>query len=1054
MSTKNEILNLQEIAQEIATEAKTQFKNDFMKKYFNIVILIIVFLIFLNLFSVTYFYFTSLIQSNINKSNCGINMLEAETFRHIFFQNNTKDNVRNIYFMIIIIFSLYIFYSFINSYMQNDSLYDPDYNDEDLKKFSKMNMLNIILLLSLLGILGWVSNDYIKKFRIFDEIAINKKIFKNSNVNYTKLFHTFFAFIVILIAIAVYKLLINKDTDNIKFNSIFNVVLISIFLMICFITILFSNLRINSLSYKKNNEDGFFKIIIGKDFADAEYPSLSSIYRYLYIFVFCLIAFVSYPIIMLCILLGFKIKINNTIIRNIAIFYILLFIINLFLVYFVNKDKLKSELEYFHLYNFATKNKFDNIDNNIFNFLSTINFGYVFLLLIFFCILSFIFTKNLKDLNLTDIIKIIIIFIIASYLTGIAYSIYQFNYPIQETSLEYKNILFDINHNVSLLCNDVENKQHNINNDNILIFEIYDDFSKVESIYNNLAAEGEDEDKKIKFIQNKFRELKPNYDSANSYDQLQYEKYVIKVLEYIKKLKHDLDASNKFKLTVTPPTEINLLDFHKIIIDNIDNPYITYYNLNGTNTIKDCDTDCITTIENVPKPITTIDLYLDNYYQYRITTGTIEISYVDDTKFLHYIYKKLIIDINKDLEFFKDENFIKIECISDVILYDELLLTITDSRIEWDDTINNTIDTNLLNIQYDNIIIEKVKKNYQYVTGKPGEIKKYVTNNNIIYWYKIINLTAENKNLYLKINKTSTEFSLFKSNDAGDAGELNLGPVSGDFDIYIYSKTGQSDNKIRIYHKLDGYRELQELSKNKINELFTQVNEKPYFSMKSDVLHSMQKYFNLHNNTINKDNLNVFNNYHIIITDNAIYTNNFDIFTAIQDPFRFDIFDIKTSSESDMYKKQNSFYCINDVSIFKSSTISDSSENELLAMPAKRYICSYLDFGANENQVMNKDRFKKYLELNNTEDDVIINTIKEKYDLIYPTLHNKIPKSKFYILLIILIILAITIFVYIFSIIKKYVTGNIYTPQMYVLGILGVFLVVFIFGEVIFSRIK
>ena len=90
--------------------------SDAYEQYFNTIIFIIIFLTFLNFFIVTYFYFTSLIQSNINKSNCGTGTLEAETFRHIFLQDNTRDKTRDVYFFVIIIFTLYMLYLMLSSY--------------------------------------------------------------------------------------------------------------------------------------------------------------------------------------------------------------------------------------------------------------------------------------------------------------------------------------------------------------------------------------------------------------------------------------------------------------------------------------------------------------------------------------------------------------------------------------------------------------------------------------------------------------------------------------------------------------------------------------------------------------------------------------------------------------------------------------------------------------------------------------------------------------------------------------------------------------------------
>ena len=92
-----------------ATDAFSSIKDE-SSKYANTVIMIIIFLIFLNLFMTTYFYFTSLITANANRSNCGAGgITEAETFRHIFLQDNGNDKTRDIYIIIVAIFAIYMF---------------------------------------------------------------------------------------------------------------------------------------------------------------------------------------------------------------------------------------------------------------------------------------------------------------------------------------------------------------------------------------------------------------------------------------------------------------------------------------------------------------------------------------------------------------------------------------------------------------------------------------------------------------------------------------------------------------------------------------------------------------------------------------------------------------------------------------------------------------------------------------------------------------------------------------------------------------------------------
>jgi len=107
---------------------------------------------------------------------------------------------------------------------------------------------------------------------------------------------------------------------------------------------------------------------------------------------------------------------------------------------------------------------------------------------------------------------------------------------------------------------------------------------------------------------------------------------------------------------------------------------------------------------------------------------------------------------------------------------------------------------------------------------------------------------------------------------------------------------------------------------------------------------------------------------------------------------------------------------------------------------------------------MSKVKFAKnikednYNPLNTTA--TIIDRIAKSYDNNSKQTKIELAPEKFQFLLVFLVILAIILLIFLFNIIKKYFTGDVYTPQMYVLGILGVFLTIFIFGEVIFARIK
>jgi hypothetical protein len=108
---------------------------------------------------------------------------------------------------------------------------------------------------------------------------------------------------------------------------------------------------------------------------------------------------------------------------------------------------------------------------------------------------------------------------------------------------------------------------------------------------------------------------------------------------------------------------------------------------------------------------------------------------------------------------------------------------------------------------------------------------------------------------------------------------------------------------------------------------------------------------------------------------------------------------------------------------------------------------------------MNTKKFKDYIdekhyEIYKPDKDNIVTKIAKSYNTIVEDTKKDLDPNMFNYLLIFLVILAIVLLMFIFNLIKKYFTDDIYTSQMYVLGILAVFLTVFIFGEVIFSRIK
>ena len=133
--------------------------------------------------------------------------------------------------------------------------------------------------------------------------------------------------------------------------------------------------------------------------------------------------------------------------------------------------------------------------------------------------------------------------------------------------------------------------------------------------------------------------------------------------------------------------------------------------------------------------------------------------------------------------------------------------------------------------------------------------------------------------------------------------------------------------------------------------------------------------------------------------------------------------------------------------------------DKLYALPAKYYACAYLNYHPKSDESMNTKKFKDYIgdkEFDVFEDkpNNIVTKIAKSYNTIVEDAKKDLDPKKFYFLLIFLVILAILLLMYFFNLAKIYIPDTEYSPQMYVLGILAVFLTVFIFGEVIFSRIK
>lgn len=125
----------------------------------------------------------------------------------------------------------------------------------------------------------------------------------------------------------------------------------------------------------------------------------------------------------------------------------------------------------------------------------------------------------------------------------------------------------------------------------------------------------------------------------------------------------------------------------------------------------------------------------------------------------------------------------------------------------------------------------------------------------------------------------------------------------------------------------------------------------------------------------------------------------------------------------------------------------------LQSMDAKYFAASHLSYYPVQNNAMSIKKFKKYYDYIDPNDENIIN-ISKAYDNISTEVDKILVHERFYFLLVVTIILSVIVLMILFNLAKIYSSNNIYTPQMYAVGFLGVFIVIFIFAEVIIARIK
>jgi hypothetical protein len=661
--------------------------NEKALEYMKTIIIVIILLIFLNLFITTYFYFTSLITANTNRSNCGAGGLtEAESLRHIFLQDNGNDKTRDIYIIIVAIFAIYIlaemfkivdmsdlniddmkiddsgdntiffkklasyspFIVFIGMLITIISLKMPLHSDitsktEKDKFISTMSisMFFIVLCAIVFVILKVLKSENIY-YQIFFivimlslfilEIAnIGTNIFKNledDNEVFRLINPKFNASIALILLFSTFCLLcaIHTGVYSFKFNNFWYYLLLLLFMSCLFLFILMSSLDLN------------FK---GDEALENKLKSIVDIFLTFKWFAFFIPLIIYSSNIWLNKEEFKKNDIEKSFIKSLVLYYALLFLVFLFYVYFMNKESTVGilSLQYFQLYNFTSekyyeKEKLSKESDNYFKSLNISNF--IFVLFIIFLIIIFSLIYKNRDKSTNTLILTIGMFIIASYTTGLVYLIYNTLFPIQQLSFDYKKQLIDINEKISSHIR-TTTKEHTIDKEKIFNFNLFSKWSDVTAFKDNLYKKNGSKDKtkteKLAIIKDEFRKIAPkgqNYDNYvdQSKDQKEYEEYIL----------------------------------------NIFNSNI-YSNISKFNSDSNLD-----------------------------------------------IYKKLIIDVPKDLK------------------------EITYSYSNY--TCNYFTDSTKLEIPVSNNLEYIIKKNYKYVTGQDGELQKYSinlsnTSSNITIFYTI-----------------------------------------------------------------------------------------------------------------------------------------------------------------------------------------------------------------------------------------------------------------------------------------------------------------------------
>ena len=1055
----------------------TSFENIQSKglDYLDTVIKIIIFLIFLNLFITTYFYFTTSIQATANRSNCGgASLCEAETHRHLFLEDNGNDKARDIYIIIVVIFSIYLLSEIFKSYKDGIN-FDDDNNisvpiavlfvyfifivgtisgiiDKTDPKPHGINVVSSIAFMVYLFIIGVFKKENVldnkgltvvialvtiileivilaigSEFDLFIGFSEDGSGLLNPNFNANTALHLIFLVFYLTFFAVVFKF--NKD---IKSLHIWGLVFLGFILFTLFIFILLSSLD--------------FKNIISNNNVDLQNITGSTLGMQYFVLILPL----------LC-LWWFRSELNNAI-KLIVLYYAILFIIYLFYVYFVNHSNEIGilSLESFQLYNWINEHKDEekkgeNSKSNHKKDLNKYNFFFVFILLIILIVIG-----GLNDNpNLDNIIYGIIAFIIASYITGIVYLLYNTVFPIQQASFNYKKNLVDINNEISQHIK-VEDEEHTIDINKIRIFKIANDARDIENIHTRIKQQRKDatkdeteKEKHMKNIRDIFSEISPKGSSYEDYrsqsiHQMQYEEYIYllfsdntdksitsnysnskiaKILDNALNLKRYTDKlHNIYKKVLEDPSKKTSLttSISKYYTDNIYNDtlkeglqtildkYKDEYFTKIYNESYDKNTEIvsITNVLILGAPIANNKVYDDFNPDAELQGILNDLKNIYSASNNLTVFEQYIKDVITDMVSYLKLEYTQGSTVnatptnySKINLYNKIIIDVPTNIENLEDAHN--IYTNVsLNIPKTNNIEYVIKKNYKYVTGEEGVIQKYNvlsdTELDCLY-YKEITEEPDSSNQNESGNKLAESIKAIKNiKTMNDVIITNIATAT----TTKRTDSGIDDKKI---YKLN-------------QDIFDDYKNKHTKGDSIIIILSDKKYQNIKHTEI-------------------------------------------TSTE---YEKLNpTFYTIGydyENYIYNDEDHQQMNKDTAYSIPARYYACSYLNYFPNEDGSMSKVKFAKsikednYNPLNTT--NTIVDRIAKSYNANAEETKIQLAPEKFHFLLVFLVILAIILLMFLFNIIKKYFTGDVYTPQMYVLGILAVFLTIFIFGEVIFARIK